>query len=136
MQKINLPGKASKPAKCPEERRCCSHWWRPRPASGSPRTACRRCRSRFARLRTPELDDYAIGYTRILTAVWVSFFIANGSIAAWTALYASIDTWTLYNGLISYVLIAVLFVGEWPVRRILRARHDRKTQGSTGQENA
>ena len=91
---------------------------------------------RFARLRTPELDDYAIGYTRILTAVWVGFFIANGSIAAWTALSASIKTWTLYNGLISYVLIAVLFVGEWPVRRILRARHDRKTQDSTGQENA
>ncbi|MDG4720873.1 MULTISPECIES: hypothetical protein [Thalassospira] len=91
---------------------------------------------RFARLRSGELDAYAIGYTRKLTGIWVGFFIANGCIAAWTALFASIETWTLYNGLLSYVLIGVLFVGEWPVRRILRARHDRKSSEAPRQENA
>ncbi|WP_033069051.1 hypothetical protein [Thalassospira australica] len=80
---------------------------------------------RFARIQTPDLDDYGVAYTRILTKIWIGFFFINGLIAFWTALYASIEVWTLYNGLISYVLIAVLFFGEWPVRRILKARHQR-----------
>jgi uncharacterized membrane protein len=85
---------------------------------------------RFARLRTPDLDAYAIGYTRRLTGVWVLFFVVNGAIAAWTALFASLDQWTLYNGLISYLLIGVLFVGEWPVRALLRRRHERQSRTS------
>jgi len=69
------------------------------------------------------LDTFGVIYTRRLTKVWIAFFIANGLVALWTALYATLKTWTLYNGLISYILIAVLFVGEWPVRRIIKARH-------------
>lgn len=78
---------------------------------------------RFARLQTPELDTFGVIYTRRLTKVWIAFFIANGLVALWTALYATLEIWTLYNGFISYILIAVLFVGEWPVRRIIKARH-------------
>lgn len=81
---------------------------------------------RFARFRTPELDNYGIIYTRNLTKVWIVFFITNGLLALWTALYATIEIWTLFNGLISYVLVAVLFVGEWPVRHILKGRHQRR----------
>jgi uncharacterized membrane protein len=81
---------------------------------------------RLARLRTPDLDAYAIGYTRRLTEVWVGFFILNGGISAWTAFAGTLDQWMLYNGLISYILIGVLFVGEWPVRALLRRRHDRR----------
>lgn len=77
---------------------------------------------RFARLQTPELDTFGVSYTRNLTKVWIAFFILNGLISLWTILYATLEIWTLYNGLISYVLIAVLFVGEWPVRRIIKAR--------------
>ncbi|MBS8272795.1 hypothetical protein DYI21_04285 [Thalassospira tepidiphila] len=78
---------------------------------------------RFARLQTPELDTFGVSYTRKLTKVWIAFFIANGLVSLWTALYATLEIWTLYNGLVSYILIAVLFVGEWPVRRIIKARH-------------
>ena len=78
---------------------------------------------RFARLQTPSLDSFGVRYTRKLTKVWIMFFIANGLFALWTALYATLENWTLYNGLISYILIAVLFVGEWPVRRIIKSRH-------------
>lgn len=83
---------------------------------------------RFARLREDDLDDYAQNYTRNLTKVWIGFFIVNGMIAAWTALYASLETWTLYNGLISYILVGILFVGEWPVRKWMRSRHDQKVK--------
>lgn len=85
---------------------------------------------RLARIRMPDLDAYSIAYTRKLTKVWIGFFAVNAMIATWTALYASMEIWTLYNGFLSYLLIGILFIGEWPVRRILRARHDRKIKES------
>ncbi|WP_404420640.1 hypothetical protein [Thalassospira australica] len=86
---------------------------------------------RLARMRMPDLDDYSIAYTRKLTKIWIGFFVTNALIAGWTALYANMEIWTLYNGLISYILMGLLFIGEWPVRRMLRARHDRKTANGT-----
>ncbi|MFH1806776.1 MAG: hypothetical protein ABID63_17995 [Pseudomonadota bacterium] len=85
---------------------------------------------RLARIKIPDLDDYAIAYTRTLTKVWIGFFMINAMIAGWTASCSNMEIWTLYNGLVSYILMGVLFVGEWPVRRILRAWHDRKIKGN------
>jgi uncharacterized membrane protein len=75
---------------------------------------------RLARLREPDLPPEAIRYTRQVTWAWCGFFAFNGTIAAGTALYASLKTWTLYNGVISYVLIALMFSGEWVLRQRLR----------------
>ncbi len=77
---------------------------------------------RFARLRDPHLDAFALRYTRTLTAVWIGFFLLNAAIAGWTVVAGSLEQWTLYNGLISYLLIGLLFFGEWPVRRVIRRR--------------
>ena len=71
---------------------------------------------RIARLRH-ELNADGVRYTRKVTFVWCVFFLANGSIALWTALFASIEVWTLYNGLLSYLMMGVLFLGEILVRR-------------------
>ncbi|AUG53593.1 hypothetical protein [Thalassospira marina] len=84
---------------------------------------------RFARLRHPDLDAYGIAYTRKLTCLWVAFFIGNAMIAAVTVLWGTLEQWTLYNGVISYVLIGILFIGEWPVRYWLRQRHENRKQG-------
>lgn len=75
---------------------------------------------RLARIREPDLSPAGVRYTRQVTWAWCGFFLFNGSIAAWTALYADLATWTLYNGLISYSLIALMFAGEWLVRHRLR----------------
>jgi len=72
---------------------------------------------RFARIQNSELGPSAITYTRKVTWVWSFFFVVNGSIAAATALWGSEEIWVLYNGFIAYVLIAILFVGEWLLRR-------------------
>lgn len=72
---------------------------------------------RLARLREPDLPPAGIRYTRRVTQVWCAFFIANGTVAAWTALYASRDNWAIYNGLIAYLLMGMLFAGEWLLRR-------------------
>jgi uncharacterized membrane protein len=77
---------------------------------------------RFARLQEPELPLAGIRYTRRVTQVWCVFFVVNGVIAAWTAFFASRDGWALYNGLIAYLAMGILFAGEWLIRRRVLAR--------------
>nr|WP_225937009.1 hypothetical protein [Myxococcus sp. RHSTA-1-4] len=78
---------------------------------------------RLARLREPELPPSGVAYTRRVTQVWCGFFVFNGGMALATALWASDATWALYNGLLSYGLMGLLFAGEWVVRRRVRASH-------------
>jgi len=73
---------------------------------------------RFARLAQADLPPHAIGYTRQVTKVWCIFFVINAAIALWTALWAPLQVWTLYNGLISYLLMGLLFGVEYLVRRL------------------
>lgn len=78
---------------------------------------------RLARLREPDFPDHAIAYTRRVTQVWCVFFVLNGAIALTTALWASPAVWSLYNGVIAYVLMGLLFAGEFLVRLRHRRRH-------------
>ncbi|AQS38468.1 putative membrane protein [Shewanella psychrophila] len=73
---------------------------------------------RLARLKEPELPDEAIPYLKKVTLIWCGLFVFNGSVALYTAHYASLEIWTLYNGLIAYLLIGSLLGGEWLYRTI------------------
>lgn len=75
---------------------------------------------RLARLREPDLPPKAIRYTRRVTQVWVLFFIFNATLATLLTLWAPLSWWTLYNGLIAYLLMGLLFAGEWLVRQRVR----------------
>lgn len=70
----------------------------------------------FARIKEPQLDDKGIEYTAKVTLVWCVFFIFNGFISLYTALYASIDVWVTYNGFISYMVMGVIMFVEYMVR--------------------
>lgn len=77
---------------------------------------------RFARLQVDHLSPGEIAYCRTVTGVWCAFFLANGGIALLLALGGNLTLWTLYTGLVSYVLIGVLFALEityrqWRFRR-------------------
>ena len=72
---------------------------------------------RIARLTTPDFSPAAVAYTRTVTKVWTLFFLANASIASACALWGTVAIWTLWTGLVSYLLIGVLFLGEMMVRR-------------------
>jgi uncharacterized membrane protein len=74
---------------------------------------------RFARLREPDLPAAAIPYTRKVTMVWCGFFVVNGVIASATV-FASDQVWAVYNGLVAYGLMGLLFAGEYLVRRRIR----------------
>ena len=71
---------------------------------------------RIARIQHPNLPPEGVIYTRRVTQVWCLFFIINGSIALVTALWCDIETWSLYNGLIAYLLMGILFAGEYIIR--------------------
>lgn len=72
---------------------------------------------RLARLRDPNLPAAGVCYTRRVTQIWCAFFILNGSIALGTALYGDMSLWTVWNGMLSYLLMGTLMAGEWLVRR-------------------
>lgn len=73
---------------------------------------------RLARLKEPELPHEASPYLKKVTLIWCGLFVFNGSMALYTALYASLEIWTLYNGLIAYLLIGSLLGGEYLYRTI------------------
>jgi uncharacterized membrane protein len=78
---------------------------------------------RLSRMMGMQVEGPAIVYTRRLTMVWVAFFVANAGISGYTAIAAPTSTWAWYNGLISYALVGLLIVGEYPVRILYQKRH-------------
>ncbi|MEP4888962.1 MAG: hypothetical protein ABJV04_02965 [Aliiglaciecola sp.] len=72
---------------------------------------------KFARIKEPDLPNKAIIYTRKVTMVWSVFFVINGSIACFTALFSSDEVWMLYNGLVAYILMGILGISEWLIRQ-------------------
>lgn len=75
----------------------------------------------MARIRDPDIPEPALRYIRKLTLVWCGFFIVNGSLSLYS-LTLSREWWTLYNGLISYALMAALFCGELLFRKQVISR--------------
>jgi len=83
---------------------------------------------RLARLQGPNLPPAAIAYTRKVTQVWCGFFVLNGAIALYTALFSSMALWSFYNGFLAYLLMGILFAGEYCARCYFKRRY-----GSTAQ---
>lgn len=71
---------------------------------------------RIVRARGTVISKHTPGYLYRLTALWAGFFALNGIISIWTSTL-SMQAWTLYNGLISYFIIAILGGSEWVFRR-------------------
>ena len=59
-------------------------------------------------------------YCRNVTLVWCCFFIVNGSIALMSVFGDSYRFWALYNGCIAYILMGLLFSGEYIVRKVVQ----------------
>jgi uncharacterized membrane protein len=73
----------------------------------------------FARLDFGDtLPAGIIAYCRKLTILWTIFFAANIAGCTWLAILGDDATWVLYNGLIVYLLIGALLLGEYLWRRI------------------
>jgi uncharacterized membrane protein len=72
---------------------------------------------KIARLRDPKFSDLEIPYARKVTLAWVIFFTINGCAAFVTVLIEDKFYWSIYNGAISYVLMGLMFAGEFYCRK-------------------
>lgn len=80
----------------------------------------------FARLQVKDLPDEEVRYCRSVTQVWCVFFVVNGGIALWLALAGDVWLWTVFTGLVSYLLIGLLFSVEF----VIRARRFGRYEGT------
>lgn len=72
---------------------------------------------RLARLADPALPPEGVRYTRRVTWVWCGFFLLNGTLAAVTVGIGDFTLWTWYNGFLAYLLMGLLMLGEYLLRR-------------------
>lgn len=75
---------------------------------------------KIARTMGEDLDVRGVAYCRRVTQVWVVFLSLHLAVTVATV-FVSREVWALYNGVVAYVLMGLLFVGEWLVRK--RVRH-------------
>ena len=73
---------------------------------------------------TKDLSGNEVLYCKNVTVVWCLFFTLNGSMALFLAFFSSLGVWTLYNGVVSYGLMGLLFLVEfiyrhWRFRRFV-----------------
>ncbi|WP_170145529.1 COG4648 family protein [Salinimonas sediminis] len=79
---------------------------------------------RFASVGGKQLPPEASGYLRRLSLTWGTLLLLNALVAAWTAWYGSLAMWTLYNGLLFYVFIAVFIIAELVYRQYYKKKHN------------
>ncbi len=79
---------------------------------------------RFASVGGKQLPSEASGYLRRLSLTWGTLLLLNALVAAWTAWYGSLAMWTLYNGLLFYVFIAVFIIAELVYRQYYKKKHN------------
>jgi uncharacterized membrane protein len=76
---------------------------------------------RLARRLEPDLPPSGVRYTRRVTQAWCVFFIANGGVALWS-IGAGEAIWAFYNGCLAYLLMGLMFAGEWLLRGRMKRR--------------
>lgn len=77
---------------------------------------------RFARMQVDSLSPAELVWCRQVTVAWCVFFVVNGIAAGALALLAPLAWWTFYTGVLSYLLIGVMFAVEYVIRSY-RFRH-------------
>ena len=78
----------------------------------SPPSLC----ERLVRLLYPDFIPGIADYLRQVTWVWTAFFAINVIVCALLPLLLGQQAWALYTGVLVYVLMSVLVVGEWLYR--------------------
>ena len=63
-------------------------------------------------------------YCRSVTWLWCGFFVCNAAVATGLAIVAPLRWWAVYNGAVAYVLVGLLWGGEYIVRKARFGRFD------------
>lgn len=81
---------------------------------------------KFARGMGKKISHREKRYTRRLTWIWTVALVLNASVALYTACCMELKYWAYYNGFLSYVLLATLFVAELCYRYIFIIRKEER----------
>lgn len=73
-------------------------------------------------LKNSPSKNFVERYCNRVTFAWCIFFVCNACAAAATVFIGSDKVWSLYNGLISYILIGVFFAVEFLIRKIMQSK--------------
>ena len=74
--------------------------------------------SRIARLERGELPAELALYTRRLTWMWTVFFALMTLLSGLLAVVAPLVVWSWFTNLVNYLLVGLLFFGEFVYRRV------------------
>ena len=66
-----------------------------------------------------KIDDRHYNYSRLLTILWSIFFLLMTITSLSLAIFSSLETWSLFTNVISYILITAFFVIEFFIRKRL-----------------
>jgi uncharacterized membrane protein len=70
----------------------------------------------FARLHRTQLEAREVSHCRAATWAWTTFFLCNGGVVAVLSIFAPLSWWTLYTGVVSYLLSAMVGLVELTIR--------------------
>ena len=75
---------------------------------------------RFARLDFPDMDMpvVLVNYCRYLTVMWTGFFAFNVVTCVVLALFAPVEWWAIFTGILIFLLTVLLMVAEYIWRHI------------------
>ncbi len=77
--------------------------------------------------KNKKIPKHVVEYTRNVTKVWCLFFVFNGLVSTYTV-FSSLEVWTIYNGLISYLLIGGLAASEFAYRNLIVKKRETSQQ--------
>ena len=73
--------------------------------------------TRYAKLLGDKLEERHLRYNRFLTLIWAIFLLSVAVISIILAIFFSKEMWSLFTHVISYGLIAALFIIEFSYRK-------------------
>lgn len=78
---------------------------------------------KFSQYFVKEPEPHQKLYMRGLTKAWALLLLFNAAAAAYTACCSSLEVWTLYNGVISYLIFGVFSLAELVNRYFYKKRY-------------
>jgi len=73
--------------------------------------------TRYANLLGDNLDERRLRYNRNLTGIWSAFFLLMTITSILLAIFASLETWSFFTYVVSYILLGCFFVIEFMFRK-------------------
>lgn len=73
--------------------------------------------TRYASMLGDNLDERHLRYNRYLTSIWSTFFLLMTITSIFLAIFTSLEAWSFFTYVVSYILLGAFFVIEFMFRK-------------------